>query len=45
VSDLRGLFERLLRRLKAVLQTAAVRSAGFSLRPTRVDYSNGFCAA
>jgi len=45
VSDARGLFERLLRRLKAGLQTTAVRSAGFSLRPTRADYSGGSCAA
>jgi len=34
-----------MRRLKAGLQTAAVRSTGFSLCPTRVDYSNGSCAA
>jgi len=45
VSDARGLFGRLLRRLKAGLQTATVRSAGFSLCPTRVDYSSGFSAA
>jgi len=38
VSDARGLFERLLRRLKAGLQTATVRSAGFSLCLTRVDW-------
>jgi len=39
VSDARGLFERLLRRLKAGLQTATVRSTGFSLCSMRLVFS------